>query len=133
MASKPRDLKVEDLNPKKYPTTSVIHSNLIALCERLNKVQALWGKQFVVTSGLRSEEQQKNLIKAGISKATKSKHLLGCAADIYDEDGALKEWLKELPVILVEAHLWCEAAESTPNWTHFQIVPPGSGNRWFKP
>jgi hypothetical protein len=87
----------------------------------------------IVTSGLRDASGQANLIKAGKSTATHSKHLTGCAADIYDPDGGLKKWLKENPEILVNAYLWCEAAESTPTWCHFQIVPPGSGNRWFLP
>jgi uncharacterized protein YcbK (DUF882 family) len=128
-----RDLTVKDLNPKKYPTDGLQNSNLLVLCQRLNQVQKIWGRQFVVTSGLRSEEQQRNLIKAGKTKATKSKHLTGHAADIYDPDGSLKAFLLNYPNVLIEANLWCEHGDYTPNWCHFQIVPPGSGNRWFKP
>ena len=124
---------LSELNKKNLPLTLVIESNLITLCARLNKIREAWGKPMIVTSGLRSEGQQENLIKAGRSSATHSKHLVGCAADILDEDGSLKAWLKENPTILEDALLWCEAAESTPTWCHFQIVPPGSGHRWFLP
>lgn len=122
-----------ELNKRKFPTTAIIDGNLNELCRRLNKVRAVWGKPMIITSGLRSEAQQQDLIKAGKSAATKSKHLLGLAADIEDEDGSLKEWLKANSKILEDAGLWCEHWDSTPNWAHFQASPPASGNRWFKP
>jgi hypothetical protein len=129
-----QSLTVEDLNPKKYPITDgILKSNLLTLCQRLNQVQKLYGFQFVVTSGLRDQAQQQNLVKAGKSKALNSKHLIGCAVDIYDPDGDLRAFLLNHPDVLIAANLWCEDSESTPNWCHFQIVPPKSGNRWFKP
>lgn len=126
-------IKIEELNKKKLIVDSITESNLRTLCERLNKIRKLWGKPMIVTSGLRSETEQSNLIKAGKSTARKSKHLVGAAADISDSDGSLKKWLLENPKILEEAGLWCEHWDSTPTWCHFQIVPPASGNRWFKP
>lgn len=131
-------MTIEDLNPHQYPTTGVIDSNLLVLYQRLKQVEALFleshsGTPFEVTSGLRSPALQSQLVAMGVSTATKSKHLTGSAADIRDLHGLLKAWLKSTPEILVDASLWCEAAESTPGWCHFQIVPPGSGNRWFLP
>lgn len=127
---------IEDLNPHDYPTTQIIESNILVLYQRLKLVEANWiyagGSEFVCNSGLRSQKQQQALIAAGKSLAVMSKHLLGCAADIAD-DGPLKDWLKANPNILETASLWCEAAEYTPSWVHFQIVPPGSGHRWFIP
>lgn len=130
-------MKIEDLNPHKYQITQIIASNLLVLYQRLKQVESLWisqgGFPFVVTSGLRAPSDQAALIKAGKSTAPKSKHLVGGAADIHDEDGHLKLWLKEEPKILENASLWCEAAEYTHDWWHAQIFPPGSGNRWFIP
>ena len=134
-------LQLTDLNPRRYPVTQVIDSNLLVLYQRLQAVEALWVKKmgegvcagFFCTSGLRSEAQQLGLIKAGKSTATHSKHLLGAAADILDEDGAIKKWLTENGQILEANSLWCEAADACPNWVHFQICPPGSGRRWFEP
>lgn len=111
----------------------ITKSNLQVLCERLNIVRSKWGKPMAVTSGLRSESEQENLIKAGKSKATKSKHLLGLAADIADPDGALSKWLHENSKVLEEAQLWCENTDYTHGWVHFQASPPKSGNRWFIP
>ena len=103
------------------------------LCTRLNKLRKLWGKPMIITSGLRSEAQQKDLIKAGKSTATKSKHLLGLAADIADPGNKLYDFLQANPKIMEEIGLWCEDKSATPNWAHIQISPPKSGKRFFLP
>ena len=127
----------EDLNQHNYPTTESIDANLLVLYQRLKQVESSYidfgEAPFTVNSGLRDQAQQQALIAAGKTSASKSKHLTGCAADIADPDGKLKAWLKDSNWVLIKAGLWCEAAESTPTWVHFQIVPPASGNRWFLP
>jgi hypothetical protein len=128
---------VLDLNTKNYPTDSIIESNLLVLYQRLKMVEALAVvaglDRFHVDSGLRSAAQQDALVKAGKTKARKSKHLVGMAADIYDPENKLKEWLLENPAVLVDANLWCEHYDYTKGWCHFQTSPPVSGNRWFIP
>lgn len=126
-------IKLEELNPKKYATDGIQRSNLLVLCQRLNVVRAAWGKPMRVTSGLRDAAHQANLIKEGRSKATKSKHLLGLAADIADPDGSLGRWCLANVATLEKAGLWCEHPEATPGWVHFQASPPGSGKRFFYP
>lgn len=126
-------IKLEELNKKKLATTDIIDSNLRTLCARLNIIRKAWGKPMIVTSGLRSEKQQQELIKAGKSTATKSKHLQGLAADIADEDGSLAKWILENVKLLERACLWCEDPKYTPGWLHFQCSPPNSGKRFFKP
>lgn len=126
-------IKLEELNKRKYPTNDIIDSNLKVLCARLNIIRKAYGKPMIITSGLRSDKQQQELIKSGKSTATKSKHLQGLAADVEDESGELKEFLKANVKLLERAGLWCEHWTATPNWVHFQCVPPGSGNRWFYP
>lgn len=67
--------------------------------------------------------------------APKSKHTLGQAVDLSDEDGTLDAWceseegLKELERI----GLWLESPAYTPRWAHLQTVAPGSGRRVFIP
>lgn len=126
-----------ELNKKKNETTRITASNLLVLRERLNKIESVWeslgNAPFLCTSGLRSAIEQQNMIKAGRSKAAKSKHLDGCAGDILDADDKIKDWLRANPKLLEDAGLWCEHWDATPGWVHFQIVPPGSGNRWFLP
>lgn len=126
-------IKVSELNKRGYKTTAIIDGNLQNLCERLNKVRATWGKSMIVTSGLRSEAQQQDLLKAGKSNAPKSKHLQGLAADIADPDGSLGKWCLQNVKVLEEAGLWLEHPDYTPNWVHFQSTPPASGRRYFVP
>lgn len=118
-----------EINPRRHPVSAEIDANLHRLLDALNVVRAIWGKPMVVTSGLRSEADQARINPS----APKSKHLIGAAADIADRDGSLKAWLMAHPEILERAGLWCEAAEATPTWCHFQIYSPKSGRRWFLP
>lgn len=126
-------LNLIELNKHNYPTNTEIDANLLILLEKINKVRDLYGIPMVVSSGLRSQEQQNSLIAAGKSNAPKSKHLTGQAVDILDPDKKLQEWCKENVDKLEEIGLWMEDFSATPNWVHFQIVPPHSGNRFFIP
>jgi hypothetical protein len=126
-------IKLWELNKHKYPTTAIIDSNLQTLCQRLNKIRKAWGKPMLVTSGLRSEKQQAELIKAGKSNAPKSKHLLGLAADISDPEGELAKWCLQNVELLEEVELWVEHPDYTPGWLHMQACPPKSGRRFFIP
>lgn len=126
-------IALRELNPHNYPTNDEIDANLSVLLDRLNRVRIAYNKPMTVTSGLRSDEQQKALIAQGKSNAPRSKHLIGAAADIYDPNGELKEWVKENIALIEEIELWMEDFGSTPNWVHFQIFPPKSGKRFFIP
>lgn len=77
---------------------------------------------------------------AAVNSATKgaskmSKHMLGKAIDIGDDDEALDNWLLTLDgqQALVECELWMESPTATPRWCHVQTVPPKSGRRIFFP
>jgi hypothetical protein len=63
----------------------------------------------------------------------KSRHLIGAAIDIYDPNKILQSWVLSNVKVLEEVGLWCEDFSATPNWVHFQILPPASGKRFFKP
>ncbi len=120
-------ISASELNPHGYPVTPEIAGNLDKLLVAINKVRSAWGKPLTVTSGLRSDADQARINP----KAPKSKHLIGAAVDISDPSGALYDWLKANPEVLEDAGLWCE--ERQGGWQHFQVIPPGSGKRWFIP
>lgn len=65
--------------------------------------------------------------------ARKSKHMLGQAIDIDDDNSALDDWLMtpEGETALREIGLWHEHPRDTDGWAHVQTVPPGSGNLHF--
>lgn len=122
-------ISASELNPHGYKTTPEQADNLAILLERMNKLRAAWGSPMTVTSGLRSDADQAR-INPG---APKSHHLTGEACDILDGAKALQRWIKANVPLLESIGLWCEDFDSTPDWVHFQIVPPKSGKRFFIP
>ena len=124
---------LKELNPRGLPTSPIIDKNLQLLLERMNELRAIWAKPMIVTSGLRSEEHQLELIKSGKSTARVSKHLSGNACDILDKDGSLGRWCLENQAVLERIGLWCEHPNHTVGWVHFQTMPPMSGKRFFIP
>ena len=62
-----------------------------------------------------------------------SKHLTAQACDVRDALGALDEWCIQNQERLAEVGLWLESPKATQGWTHFQTIPPRSGNRVFIP
>lgn len=67
--------------------------------------------------------------------APSSKHMTGLAVDLYDPTGRIDAWLLTEPgqQALVDLGVWIEDPSATPGWSHWQIVPPGSGRRVFHP
>lgn len=126
-------ISLSELNPHNYRTDEGIDANLSILLNKLNQIRTKYGIPMIVTSGLRSQAQQDGLIAAGKSNAPKSHHLTGEAADVLDSDGALKSWVMANLSFIEDVGLWMEDFSSTPNWVHFQIVPPRSGKRFFIP
>lgn len=65
--------------------------------------------------------------------APNSRHITGQAIDIYDPDGDIDEWLFGNQQPLVDLGVWAEHPGATKGWSHWQIVPPRSGRRFFYP
>lgn len=125
-------ITLKELNPHNYILTTEQEANQLILLDSINKIRVAWGKPMTVTSGVRSQADQQRINPS----ASKSKHLLGAAADVLDEGLELTNWLKkEGANILEEANLFCE--DGNKNWVHFQCLPFGSykpgHSRWFKP
>lgn len=111
-------------DPKTLPDGII--SNLMELRDRLNQLGFRPPRIFACT--YRSPDHN-----ARVGGAKKSNHLTGCAGDIDDRDGALKDYLRTNPELLEECDLYAEDFDSTPTWVHLQSVPPKSGRRIFKP
>lgn len=115
--------------------------NLMILLERINKVRTAYAKTMIVTSGLRTKEDQIRIYKEkGITDLNKipmgSRHLIGAAVDISDPKQELQSWCLKNEKLLESIGLWCEHFDYTkkPNpWVHFQIFPSKSGHRFFIP
>jgi len=113
-------------------------ANLEKLIEKLNIIEAAYGKTLVITSGYRTKEDQIRVYaQKGITDMSKipmgSKHISGQAVDISDPNGEFKAWIMENISLFEELGIYMEAFEYTKNWVHMQIIAPKSGSRFFKP
>lgn len=116
--------------------------NLEALLKSINVIRAAWGKPMRVTSGFRSIQHHIDIYRTIALRKKKpfsnlqvpmgSRHLTGEAVDIADPDGSLHDFVSNNVELLEKAGLWCEVKDDTPR-VHFQIKPPKSGLRFFKP
>lgn len=109
--------------------TQEISDNLDDLLIKLNKFREIYGKPMIVNSGWRPVSI--NNKTPGASK--KSKHLIGCAADIQDKDGKLGEFCLNNVKILEDCDLYIEQPSFTDGWVHFSSVAPKSGKHVFIP
>lgn len=85
----------------------------------------------VLTSGWRPPEVNEAIPGAAI----RSHHLWGRAADIYDPEGEIDDYLMttEGQELLTKLGLWMEHPSATKGWCHVQTRPPRSGRRVFYP
>lgn len=65
------------LAPRSLKCLEGVHPDLVRVVKRADEL----GARFHVTCGLRTEEQQRALVKAGKSRTMKSRHLTGHAVD----------------------------------------------------
>jgi uncharacterized protein YcbK (DUF882 family) len=112
-------------------------ANLKILHQKLNEVRKAYGKPMVPTSVYRTLADHLRIYREmGITDQAKipmkSKHLSGQAIDISDPDGKLMDWCLANQDVLEKVGLWCEERDDKKR-VHFQIVPPKSGRRFFKP
>ena len=122
-----------ELNPRNHPLNQDLEVNLNALIERLSAFRAAFGQPMIVTSGLRSESDQRRIYAGRKSIPMLSCHLFGQAVDIADRDRTLSRFCLDNVPLLEKLGLWCESPERTPTWMHFQTRPSRSGNRFFQP
>lgn len=114
-----------DLTPEQRANSAI-------LLKRINLLRAAYGKPLKVNDGIRRQKDQPK------NAAVKSKHLIGAAIDLDDDDaGTVWKWVFENRAKLVEWGLWMEHPCWTHcngmSWLHFQIIPPSSGKRFFIP
>lgn len=115
--------------------------NLDELLIKINKLRAAYGKPLIVTSGYRSLAHHLEIYKRkGITDQKKipmkSRHLSGQAIDVVPVEDSIKhlqDWIKDNVKLMEEIGLWFEDFSATPTWVHAQIIPPGSGKRFFLP
>jgi len=108
--------------------TEDIKANAAIICGRANQLIAAFGVDRELRSGWRPAA-----VNHSAGGAMRSKHMLGQAVDIEDNDGRLDKFCKQNIGLLEQLELWLEDGASTPSWCHIQCIPPRSGNRFFIP
>lgn len=112
------------LNKRSIDNLTGVHPDLVAVVKRAAK-----SADFYVTEGLRTQERQIALVKAGKSQTKNSRHLYGFAVDLCDCDGcydvpdmqgiatAMKDAAAALKIPLVWGGDW-KTFKDTP---HFEL------------
>ena len=124
----------------KYVVPSEVKANAEHTVEQVNKLLSYLEAHGIeiqinprtknpITSGWRPPE----INAATPNAAPKSKHVTGCACDIYDPDGEIDDFLMLYPNILRDLGLHMEHPSATKGWCHVQTVPPRSGKLVFYP
>lgn len=116
--------------------TAEIAYNARETVERVNQLLDAFGEARAVNSGWRPPA-----VNAGTAGAAKrSRHMLGLACDLEDQDGRLDAFCMANLDTLERIGLWMEHPSATRNparfghgWCHVQTVPPRSGRRVFYP
>lgn len=111
-----------------YPPTADMLANAQKLARALTSISLTIHKDLKLTSGYRPPAENK---KAG--GAPGSWHLKCAAADVSDPTLFLAKWVRGEEKFLGHLGLWMEDPDYTPGWVHFQIFPPASMSRFFKP
>lgn len=124
----------QELNPRNRRASLLITENLFWLYIKLNVLRKKSGIPFIVTSGLRNREDIERIYaKLGKPPRYGSQHLQGAAADILDPDRKLWYWVLKNLDFISELDLYMEHGDHTDGWVHFQLFPPKSGRRVFRP
>lgn len=96
-----------------------------ALVAYLETLRWAWGAPLIVTSGYRCPAHN-----AEVGGAAKSRHLLGCAADIKPVDPALVPVLKNLVRATTEHRHGWEVLLHYPSFVHVGVPREERAHRW---
>lgn len=119
----------KELNPRGYILTEEQQKNLDLLFIAMNKIRAAYGRPMLVTSGVRSPQDQMRINPSHM----KSAHLLAAACDINDPERDLWNWILLNLNTILSCGLYVENRTNQMRHCHFQIIRPKSGNIIFNP
>ena len=119
------------------PISEEHKANVYCLLQKLNAIRFRSEIPMQITSGYRTAQKHRDIyIRKGVAEEKipwGSYHLIGAAADIYDPNKTLQEWIKSNLDFIDRLDLYFESFVATPTWTHIQLFEPRSGNRFFLP
>lgn len=106
-----------------------VHPDLVAVVEGAAEITEV---DFVITEGMRTKERQEQLVRAGVSRTPKSRHLTGHAVDLAAKVGDEIRWdwplyhklaaaMKQSATTLGTEIEWGGDWKSFPDGPHFQL------------
>ena len=120
--------------------TPQVHVNIGRLLTACNKLEAMALQDGVkFPTNPKTKSQVSGEVYGGFRPqnctigAPQSAHKTGEAVDRYDPDGKIDEWCSMHVPLLRTCGIYLEHPDDTPNWSHWGIRPPKSGNTIFKP
>ncbi len=122
-------MDIFQLNPHKIIATKDQQRNMEILAEKMTDFEDLMGRQFIVTSGLRTPQMQNQINPANKNSC----HLIGAAVDVADVDGSLYQYAIDNIDLMIRLGLYFESRTYTRRWLHAQCMEPKSGHRFFVP
>lgn len=111
-----------------FPPTPEMMINAARLARALSSVSLSTHRDLVLTSGYRPTP-----INRKVGGAPNSWHIHCAAADVADPKWELAKWVRAEEAFCAHLGLWMEDPRDTPGWVHFQIYPPASHTRFFRP
>ena len=93
--------------------------NIKILADQLQVLRDHIGRPITITSGYRSPEHTKNLIKKGVKTSIYSQHVLGKAADFKVEGLTPATVIKDIEVLIMTNQMLEGGIGKYPTWTHY--------------
>ena len=102
--------------------------NIKILAENMQVLRDHIDRPIKITSGYRSPEHTKNLIKKGVKTSIYSQHVLGKAADFKVEGLTPATVIKDIEVLIMTNQMLEGGIGIYPTWVHYDIR--GIKARW---
>lgn len=127
-------------SPDWTPARQANAQRLLTACNALEAIAVKAGVKFPINPKTKSPvsgEQYGGFRPQSCPEGSpNSAHKEGMAVDRYDPNNEIDEWLntsKEAQNAARQLGLYFEAKSATPNWSHWGIRRPPSGNLFFIP
>lgn len=122
-------MTAEDINNHGYDLSEYQEEALQKLAEAVSCLEDAMQRDFLITSGLRTFEDQLRINP----KNPDSAHRTGEAVDVSDPDGSIYAFCVDNVPLLIELGIYLEDKAYTRRYVHLTIRPPKSGLRFYIP
>ena len=124
-----KNFKLEEFNCKSgAPMPLSVRVNIERLANNLQALRDEIGKPITITSGYRSVEHTRALMKRGVKTSLNSQHVLGTAADFKVAGLSPKHVATVIEVLIAEGKMEEGGLKAYRSWVHYDCA--GHRRRW---